>query len=220
MPNGAISLVSTMVKAPRLWTILRWVGALGTIVAGVTLVVRGESTTSNQTARFTEEQQALRRAFGVFPDGSQSGDQGSANATTRESIALLAIPSIDVDVVVVNYMAYSDLETAVARMQNSAQIGAKGSAVIVGHRTGFGSPFRHLDEVKVGDTVALTMRNGDVLDFNVTRNDVVSPSIDLSTYDNKSGNPQVILVTCHPEYSTTQRLVIVAELRASEAGSA
>jgi len=220
VPNSAISVVSEAVKTPKLWTILRWVAALGIITAGVILVVRGESSTSDQTARFTEEQQALRRAFGVFPDGSQSGDQGSANATARESIALLAIPSIDVDVVVVNYFGYSDLETAVARMQNSAQIGAEGSAVIVGHRTGFGSPFRNLDDVKVGDEVDVTLRTGEKLSFSVTRSDIVSPSVDLSTFDNKSDNPQVILVTCHPEYSTAQRLVIVAELRASAMESA
>ena len=220
MPNNAISVVSEAVKTPKLWTILRWVAALGIITAGVILVVRGESSTSDQTARFTEEQQALRRAFGVFPDGSQSGDQGSANATARESIALLAIPSIDVDVVVVNYFGYSDLETAVARMQNSAQIGTEGSAVIVGHRTGFGSPFRNLDDVKVGDEVDVTLRTGEKLSFSVTRSDIVSPSVDLSTFDNKSDNPQVILVTCHPEYSTAQRLVIVAELRASATESA
>jgi sortase A len=208
------------VKTPKLWTILRWVAALGIITAGVILVVRGESSTSDQTARFTEEQQALRRAFGVFPDGSQSGDQGSANATARESIALLAIPSIDVDVVVVNYFGYSDLETAVARMQNSAQIGTEGSAVIVGHRTGFGSPFRNLDGVKIGDEVDVTLRTGEKLSFSVTRNTIVSPSVDLSTFDNKSNSPQVILVTCHPEYSTAQRLVIVAELRASATESA
>ena len=220
MPNSAISVVSEAVKTPKLWTILRWVAALGIITAGVILVVRGESSTSDQTARFTEEQQALRRAFGVFPDGSQSGDQGSANATARESIALLAIPSIDVDVVVVNYFGYSDLETAVARMQNSAQIGTEGSAVIVGHRTGFGSPFRNLDDVKVGDEVDVTLRTGEKLSFSVTRNTIVSPSVDLSTFDNKSNSPQVILVTCHPEYSTAQRLVIVAELRASATESA
>ena len=220
MPNSAISVVSEAVKTPKLWTILRWVAALGIITAGVILVVRGESSTSDQTARFTEEQQALRRAFGVFPDGSQSGDQGSANATARESIALLAIPSIDVDVVVVNYFGYSDLETAVARMQNSAQIGTEGSAVIVGHRTGFGSPFRNLDGVKIGDEVDVTLRTGEKLSFSVTRSDIVSPSVDLSTFDNKSNSPQVILVTCHPEYSTAQRLVIIAELRASATESA
>ena len=220
MPNSAISVVSEAVKTPKLWTILRWVAALGIITAGVILVVRGESSTSDQTARFTEEQQALRRAFGVFPDGSQSGDQGSANATARESIALLAIPSIDVDVVVVNYFGYSDLETAVARMQNSAQIGTEGSAVIVGHRTGFGSPFRNLDGVKIGDEVDVTLRTGEKLSFSVTRNTIVSPSVDLSTFDNKSNSPQVIPVTCHPEYSTAQRLVIVAELRASAMESA
>jgi len=220
VPNSAISVVSEAVKTPKLWTILRWVAALGIITAGVILVVRGESSTSDQTARFTEEQQALRRAFGVFPDGSQSGDQGSANATARESIALLAIPSIDVDVVVVNYFGYSDLETAVARMQNSAQIGTEGSAVIVGHRTGFGSPFRNLDGVKIGDEVDVTLRTGEKLSFSVTRNTIVSPSVDLSTFDNKSNSPQVILVTCHPEYSTAQRLVIVAELRASAMESA
>ena len=156
----------------------------------------------------------------MFPDGSQANDQSATSGNPRESIALLEISSIDLDVVVVDYYEYADLETAVGRMRNSSQLGTTGSSVIVGHRTGFGSPFLNLDEVKVGETLEVTLRSGEVLDFSVTRNDIVSPSIDLSTYDNKDDVPQVILVTCHPEYSTEERLVIVAELRASSAESA
>ena len=220
MPNFDSSVVSSAVKTPRAWSILRWIGAAGLIATGAFLVIRGESTTENQTAAFTEEQQALRRAFGVFPDGSQANDQSTTSGNPRESIALLEISSIDLDVVVVDYYDYADLETAVARMRNSSQLGTPGSSVIVGHRTGFGSPFLNLDEVRVGQTLEVTLRSGEVLDFSVTRNDIVSPSIDLSTYDNKDDVPQVILVTCHPEYSTEERLVIVAELRASSAESA
>lgn len=183
-------------------------------------MIRGESATNDQTEAFTEQQQALRRAFGVFPDGSQSDNQSLTSGNARESIALLAIPTIGLDVVVVDYYTYSDLETAVARMRNSSQIGTMGSAVIVGHRTGFGSPFRDLDDVAVGQEIDVTLRAGETLKFTVTKSDIVSPSIDLSVFDNKDDNPQIILVTCHPEYSTDLRLVIVAELRASGAESA
>ena len=220
MLEFSVSVVSKSVKTPRPWSILRWSGAVGLIVVGAVLVVRGESVTDDQTATFTEEQQALRRAFGVFPDGSQSNDQSPTSGNARESIALLKMSSIDLDVVVVDYYEYADLETAVARMRNSSLLGTAGSSVIVGHRTGFGSPFLNLDDVKIGEALEVTLRSGEVLNFSVTRNDIVSPSIDLSTYDNKDDIPQVILVTCHPEYSTEERLVIVAELRASSAESA
>ena len=202
----------------------RWILAallgLSAIAVGATLVVKGEKTQSRQDATFTQEQQALRQAFGVFPDGSQDGLATPNGATSRESIAILTIPSIDVDVVVVDYFQYSDLETAVARMRNSATIGTVGSAVVVGHRTGFGSPFRNLDDLKIGDELDVTTRSGEQLTFAVSRTAVVSPSVDLSTFDNKDGTPQLILVTCHPEYSTAQRLVIVGELRAAGAESA
>ena len=202
----------------------RWILAaiigLSSIAVGATLVLRGEKSQSEQDATFTQEQQALRQAFGVFPDGSQDGLAAPGGATSRESIALLAIPAIDVDVVVVDYYQYSDLETAVARMRNSATIGTVGSAVIVGHRTGFGSPFRNLDDVEIGDELGVTTRGGERLTFVVSRTAVVSPSIDLSTFDNEEGTPQLILVTCHPEYSTAERLVIVGELRAGGAESA
>jgi len=193
-----------------------WVGAIGVISTGAFLVVRGETLTVEQDASFTKEQQALRRAFEVFPDGSQNQNQSSTIGNERKSIALLAIPSIDISVVVVDYYKYDDLETAVGRMRNSASLGSSGSSVIVGHRTGFGSPFLELDEIKIGDQLQITQRTGEVLTFIVTRQDIVAPSIDLSIYDNTANLPQVILVTCHPEYSTDERLVIVAELPASE----
>lgn len=202
----------------------RWIltAAMGVaiIAVGATLVIRGESISTRGDAEFTAQQQALRQAFGVFPDGSQSGADSGTGAASRTSIALLAIPSIGVDVVVVDYYQYADLEAAVGRMRNSSQIGTDGSAVIVGHRTGFGSPFRDLDDVALGDQLEITQRNGSVLAFTVVRNDIVEPSIDLSTYDSDKDLPQVILVTCHPEFSTDQRIVIVAELRGDAAESA
>lgn len=193
---------------------------IAVILGGVVLVIRGEASTSQSDAEFTAQQQALRQAFGVFPDGSQSDPGDPSNSAGRTSIALLKIPSIDVDVVVVDYFQYSDLETAVARMRNSAEIGMTGSSVIVGHRTGFGSPFKELDELKINDVLTITQRDGSTLSFTVTRNDIVEPSIDLSTYDSDDDRPQVILVTCHPEFSTDQRIVIVAELRGDAAESA
>ncbi|MFM8868253.1 MAG: sortase [Ilumatobacteraceae bacterium] len=212
MPEGRAS------GATR-WALTAAAG-LTIIAGGVTLVVRGESLTTRGDAEFTAQQQALRQAFGVFPDGSQSGSDSSGSATGRASIALLKIPAIDLDVVVVDYYQYADLETAVGRMRNSAQIGTTGSAVIVGHRTGFGSPFRELDEVAIGDVLVVTQRDGTTLEFSVVRNDVVAPSIDLSKYDSDEDLPQIILVTCHPEFSTDQRIVIVAELREGAAESA
>lgn len=201
------------------WVLATTVG-IAIIAVGATLVIRGDSIISRDDAEFTAQQQALRQAFGVFPDGSQSGVDSGTGASSRKSIALLAIPSINVDVVVVDYYQYVDLETAVGRMRNSSQIGTDGSAVIVGHRTGFGSPFRNLDDVSLGDAIKITQRDGSVLTFTVVRNDIVEPSINLSTYDSDKKLPQVILVTCHPEFSTDQRIVIVAELRGDAAESA
>ena len=41
---------------------------------------------------------------------------------------------------------------------------------------------------------------------------IVSPSADLSEFDDANAASQLILVTCHPKYSVEERLIIVAKL--------
>lgn len=183
------------------------------LLSGSLLVLLGEWQKRSEDRAFGAAQVAMRQAFGVFPDAADdlaySTDQ---RVDINRVTGLIESPTIGLSVAVVDYIEYNDLETAVARMTRSSQLGQPGTSVVVGHRTGFGKPFFDLDRLKVGDSVNVILRNGIELKYSVTLQKIVSPSADLSEFEDKNALSQLILVTCHPKYSTDERLIIVAKL--------
>lgn len=183
------------------------------LLSGSLLVLLGEWQKLSENREFGAAQVAMRQAIGVF-DNETAGASDSANALDPSRInGILDAPNIGLSVVIVDYEEYDDLETAVARMGTSAALGQPGSSVIVGHRTGFGQPFFDLDRLKIGQEITVTLKDESLLQYEVARQEIVSPLSNLSEFDNDQTTSQLILVTCHPRYSTKERLVIVATLR-------
>lgn len=183
------------------------------LLSGSLLVLFGEWQKLSENREFGAAQVAMRQAIGVFDNESPSASD-SANAPDPFRInGILDAPNIGLSVVIVDYEEYDDLETAVARMGTSAALGQPGSSVIVGHRTGFGQPFFDLDRLKIGQEITVTLKDESLLQYEVSRQEIVSPFSNLSEFDNDQTTSQLILVTCHPKYSTKERLVIVATLR-------
>jgi sortase A len=154
----------------------------------------------------------MREAMDVFQDGQTSGGNQLASPDVKRIIGLLEAPSIGLSVMMVDYLSYSDLETAAARMTNSAPFGVSGQTVVTGHRTGFGQPFFDLDRLKVGATISVTLKDTSVLNYIVRDQKIVSPDANLSEFDQSNSPSQLILVTCDPKYSTDFRLLVIAEL--------
>lgn len=179
------------------------------IVLGAALIFRGEFTKGSQNSTFESSQSAMKEALDVFQNG---GAESSGNADVKRLLGLLEAPSIGLSVMMVDYQTYSDLETAAARMPNSAQFGAPGSTVVVGHRTGFGQPFFDLDRLNPGAKISVTLRDTTVLTYVVRSQKIVAPDADLSEFDSSDSASQLILVTCTPKYSTKERLLVIAEL--------
>lgn len=187
------------------------------IFLGAVLFIRGENEKGSQSSTFESTQSAMKEALDVFQNG---GSETATSADVKRLIGLLEAPSIGLSVMMVDYQTYSDLETAAARMQNSAPFGSPGSTVIVGHRTGFGQPFFDLDRLNPGATISVTLRDTTVLNYVVREQKVVSPDADLSEFDSSDASSQLILVTCTPKYSTKERLLVIAELSDGVTGSA
>jgi sortase A len=182
------------------------------LLSGSLLVLAGEWQKRLENREFGAAQVAMRQAIGVF-DNEVPGASDGANAPDPSRInGILDAPNIGLSVVIVDYEEYDDLETAVARMGTSAALGQPGSSVIVGHRTGFGQPFFDLDRLKIGQEITVTLKDESLLHYEVARQEIVSPLSNLSEFDNDQTTSQLILVTCHPKYSTKERLVIVATL--------
>ena len=183
------------------------------LLSGSLLVLAGEWQKRSENREFGAAQVAMRQAIGVFDDEAPTAAESENLPDASRIQGILDAPNIGLSVVMVDYEEYDDLETAVARMGTSAALGQPGSSVIVGHRTGFGQPFFDLDRLKIGQEITVTLKDESLLHYEVSRQEIVSPLSNLSEFDNNQSTSQLILVTCHPKYSTKERLVIVATLR-------
>jgi sortase A len=92
--------------------------------------------------------------------------------------------------------------------------GARGTVAIAGHRTTYGAPFRHLDELARGDRIEVRMPYG-TFTYAVDHRRIVLPSATWVT--RRVGHDQLILSACHPLYSAAKRIVVFARLQSARA---
>ena len=124
-------------------------------------------------------------------------------------MALLQIPEIGVDKYVVSGTNTDDLDKGPGHYTGTALPGQYGNVAIAGHRTTHGAPFNRLAELARGDRIYLTDLAGQRLDYEVVATPfAVSPS-NTSVLD-YFGDNRLTLTTCNPEFSATQRLIVVA----------
>ncbi|MFH1329034.1 MAG: sortase [Actinomycetota bacterium] len=124
-------------------------------------------------------------------------------------IGTILIPKARVDWVVVEGGRRSDLTLGAGHMPWTPLPGQPGNAVISGHRTTYGAPFRHLDDLEPGDIVTVTTTIGTHI-YQVVEVRAVDPN-DTWVMDQWRG-AWLTLTTCHPEFLATQRLVAISRL--------
>ena len=143
-----------------------------------------------------------------------------------EALAVLRIPRLgdwnDEPPVVVEGVRVADLKTGPGHMPGTAMPGQLGNLVVSGHRTTYGAPFSRLDELEVGDPVVVETRDA-WFTYTVTGSEIVAPSAVEVAYPvpgQAGATPTrrlMTLTTCHPRYSARQRLIVSAELSATDA---
>jgi LPXTG-site transpeptidase (sortase) family protein len=213
---------------------------MGLFVAmlGGGLVVQGEIQRARDDERFREAQVALKAGIEAFSTDNAPTDNprrdpnvgnespaapvpDSAPSTTQDAaanvraIGRLQIPAIDLDVAMVRYVRYADLEIGLAWMPQSAELGANGASIIIGHRTLFGAPLRNADEVKPGDQIFLSLPDGSTRTYEVRAMVIRKPTETFNDLLSHDAASRIVIVTCHPEYSTKFRLVVVADVVAT-----
>lgn len=125
-------------------------------------------------------------------------------------VALIKIPKIGVDRVVVEGVEVEHLKKGPGHYPETALPGQLGNMVISGHRTTYGAPFYRLDEVRVGDEIVVVDAVGSY-QYKVTETKIVRPT-DLGVIA-PSSDARLTLTTCHPRFSARQRLIVVAALQ-------
>ncbi|MCK9150392.1 class E sortase [Methanobacterium alcaliphilum] len=116
---------------------------------------------------------------------------------------LVNIPSIDVTEKINNksvfYGVYHEPES---KKPN------KGTVIIFGHRTMYGSPFMELDKLKVGQKIYLEWPGIGKAEYVVSKTFIVPASYRISIKQGK----KLFLITCHPLGSSRQRLIVESNL--------
>lgn len=172
--------------------------------------------TGLQTSRF---QSQLEKEFTasteptVTPSPAATTSEIGANGIdVGDAIGKITIEKIDVDDWIVAGVSYKALKKGPGLFPSSALPGSLGNSAIAGHRTTFGSPFADLDELVQGDIITITTRRG-VFTYVVRSVDIVRPSAVevLETTDPSKG--VLTLVTCHPKWTSANRLIVSADLQ-------
>jgi sortase A len=129
--------------------------------------------------------------------------------TAGKPLGELRISRIDAKYVVVQGTRASSLSKGPGHYAGTALPGQPGTVGIAGHRTTYGAPFRHIDALRRGDAITLTMPYGRYV-YRVTQTRIVKPS-DASSL-RATGTDRLTLTACHPLYSAAKRIVVIATL--------
>lgn len=128
-----------------------------------------------------------------------------------DPVARIQIPRIKVDDIVVAGVGSSELQLGPGHFPDTVPPGHLGNAAIAGHRTTYGQPFRNVDRLQPGDEIYATTREGSFT-YRVTQTRIVSPSDYFVVFTTKPDEAQLTLVSCHPVWSTAQRIIVSASL--------
>jgi sortase A len=165
--------------------------------------------------RLRAELRALELATPA-PSGAQrrAAAIASARALRRrtsdgDAVARLRIPRLGLDAVVVRGTRPDDLRRAPGLFDASRLPGERGTALIAGHRTTYGAPFRHIDRLRRGDRLTVSMPYG-TFRYAVEGTRIVDPA-DLSAI-RTVGHSRLVLSACHPLYSAARRILVYASL--------
>ncbi|WP_418059997.1 sortase [Pimelobacter simplex] len=77
-------------------------------------------------------------------------------------VAMMSIPALGVDEVVVEGTAAGDLFAGPGHRRDTVLPGQVGASTVYGRSTTYGAPFRHLADLGVGDLVKVTMAQGEI----------------------------------------------------------
>ncbi len=142
-----------------------------------------------------------------------------AESDLGEAFARIRSPTIDLDVTLGEGVRRRDLKKGPGHLTGTPLPGQPGNAVVSGHRTTYGAPFGGVGDLVPGDQIEVETAIGvhvyEVRDApERCRNDdglcVVKPT-DLWVTEPRSG-AWLTLTTCHPRFSSRQRLIVFAEL--------
>jgi len=169
--------------------------------------------------RTAAAQDSLRDDFHAQQQNADHAAEKGAAPSSGEGFGILHIPALGQDWswVVVEGVSDDDLAKGPGHFPETALPGQVGNFAVAGHRATHGEPFADLDQLEVGDPVVVETADG-WLTYDVTWVRILSPTA-TEVLAPVAGHPgekarqrTLTLVTCNPRWSSTERLVVGAQL--------
>jgi sortase A len=129
---------------------------------------------------------------------------------TGDAIGQISIPKIGASYTIVQGTDTATLEKGPGHYPATAFPGLGQTVAIAGHRTTYLAPFRHINALKSGDEIMVTMPYG-LFTYVVQYQKIVLPTALWVT--NNVGYERLVLSACNPLYSAAQRIIIFAKLK-------
>lgn len=168
-------------------------------------------------------QSDLEEEFGSADQQQQYEAQTLAD---DDPLTRIIIPELDVDTLVVAGTTQAALRAGAGHYRDTPLPGEEGNVGIAGHRTTYGKPFAHLEQLTAGDEVILdTPLATHTYQVIPTPGGVARPCGDAACWITGPDDWSVVdqlegryltMTTCHPRGSDRQRLIVRAELVETE----
>jgi sortase A len=157
-------------------------------------------------------QSALRQEFNRIITQTETPRAAGTSAflPVTDALALIEIPSINIAKIIVEGITPKDLRRGPGHFPKTPMPGEMGNSAIAAHRTSYDAPFGNLNTIAPDDVIYITTPKGKFA-YTVKEVSVVAPD-KTSVLANTPQVATLTLVTCHPRFSTSQRLVVRAEL--------
>jgi sortase A len=126
-----------------------------------------------------------------------------------DSIGEIILPSLDKQYFMVEGTDTDNLRKGPGHYPDTPLPGERGTVAVAGHRTTYGAPFRHIDQLKRGQRIILSMPYGRYV-YRVEKTQIVDDSALWVT--DPVGYDRLVLTACHPLYSAAQRIAVFARL--------
>jgi len=124
----------------------------------------------------------------------------------------IVIPSMHVRAAVVEGVANADIAMGPGHVPGTALPGQGRNIAIAAHRATHGAEFRYIESIHIGDLIYLHTKNG-VYTYKVIPQHgrawrLVQPA---DTYVLDPGNREILtLISCHPAWASTNRVIVLA----------
>ena len=161
------------------------------------------------------------------PPGSQPFIGNDSAGGVGDAFAIIHIPRLGPDFAapILEGTSLDLLGKGVGHYQGTALPGQVGNFAVAGHRKTHGEPFRHLEEMRVGDYIVVETRDT-WYTYREDRDPFIIDPTDLAIVDPVPDSPGkeptqklVTLTTCNPWWASYERMIVVGHLVAQQSRS-